>query len=472
MLVVLVSVMVPSAWLCAQTTPGPEAPPVPSVSTPPPAPRPEAEALPSSQEAASPAEAVPTDPADEETETELTLTDGSRVSGVLVERTPDRIVLKINGIRTAYAAESVAHVETKPPVVERYRQMRASIDDGDLDQRMRLAEWLRVRKKYQLALDEVSGILGRDPRNVEAQQLRVWLNEQLKLRAKPGARTQPGDAPPPQPEMAIAPQRGFPLLSPDQINLIRVFEVDLADPPRMMIDRDVITGLINKYAGDPLIPAGREGREAIYRKTPAQVLDLMFRLRAREFYGRVQVMQDPRSMKLFRERIHAAWLMNSCATAQCHGGEAAGRLYLATRQPNSDATVYTNFLILDRFRLSPAAPRDAAPEAKEQAPIALINFEDPAQSPLLQLAMNRTESRFPHPQVAAAGGRLKPVSTVFHSVNDRRFQDAVDWIKSMYTPRPDYPVQYTPPRPGEVAAGVLGGARGGKKDKADPLGPR
>ncbi len=447
--------------------PPPATKPAPSASTPatrgvqPPGPATEA------------SRAVPADPDDGEIETSLTLVDGNRATGVLVERTPERIVLLINGIRTPYSSDSIAQVETLPPVTERYRQMRAKIGDDEIDQRLLLAQWLRTHRKYQLALDEVSGVLGREPRNPQAVQLKTWLEEQLKLRAMPQVRAAPGGPFVRAEPRAQRPDQDFPTLSPEQINLIRVFEVDLADPPRMIIDRDAVTALINQFASDPLIPAGREARDAIYHKQPAQILDLMFRLRARDFYGRVQVMSDPRSMKMFRERVHSTWLMNSCATSTCHGGENAGRLYLATRQPNSDATVYTNFLILDRFRLRDKAARDPAPGSANAAGDTgrpLIDYDDPARSPLLHMALARNESLTPHPQVQVAGGRFKPINPVFNSVNDRRYQDAIDWIRSMYMPRPDYPVQYTPPVPGAPGQPVLGEAGGGKKNKADPIG--
>ncbi len=413
--------------------------------------------------------AVPADPEDEDIETAVLFIDGTRATGVLVEHTAERVVLVNNGIRRSYAAESVARLETLPPVSERYRQMRAAIGDDDSDQRLMLAQWLRAHRKYQLALDEVSGILGHDPRNPEALRMKTWLEQQLRLRTRAVERVAPGAPPAPAEARPLNPGDPFPTLTPEQINLLRVFEVDLADPPRMMNDPDAITALIDTFAADPLIPATREGREALYRRQPAQILDLMFRLRARDFYGRIQVLSDPASMKLFRERVHGAWLLNSCATSRCHGGEAAGRLFLATRHPNSDATVYTNFLILDRFRLANPKAINGAPAA-DQKGRPLIDYDEPARSPLLHMAMSRTLSAFPHPDVPDAAGRLKPLSPVFHSTNDRRFRDAVDWIKAMYLPRPDYPIEYTPPLPPGPPPGVLGEVRPRKND--DPFGKR
>src|SRR5690606_17060649 len=108
------------------------------------------------------------------------------------------------------------------------------------------------------------------------------------------------------------------------------------------------------YASSDQVPATRAQRERLLSAPPADILRLMFRLQAREFYPRVQVLEDPRAIELFKDNIHGfgGWLTNACATTRCHGGAEAGRLYLNARRPNSDATTYTNLLILDRFRLA------------------------------------------------------------------------------------------------------------------------
>lgn len=387
---------------------------------------------------------VPEDEADE-AETEVILTDGRHVTGVLLDRTDREVILRIGGIPTPFPADTVAQVKTGPTVLERYREMRKTIADSDVSQRLRLAEWLRARRRYQLAYQEVTGVLALEPAHPEARQLHLWLTEQLKLVPRP--RVAPAPPPqPPQPNVdpaapAIPPPTKpvFPLLTPEQINLIRIYEVDLNDPPRMLVDRDAITELITRYATDPAIPDTREGRDALYRKRPSQILELLFQLKARELYGRVQVQEDPASMRLFRDLVHSTWLMNACSTTHCHGGMDAGRLALASKKPGADATVYTNFLILERFPLSPRA--GDAPGAPARR---LIDYDDPSKSPLLHLALPRQDSLYPHPQVTIAG-RLRGFSPVFQSTEDRRFQDSVRWIRSMYRPRPDYPVQYDPP---------------------------
>jgi hypothetical protein len=386
----------------------------------------------------------------EEIETEVVFTDGRRLTGVLIERSEVRLVLKIAGIPTEFSSESVAQVIQRAPARLRFIEMRKTIEDRDIDQRLRLVEWARNRGLFTQALAEVEDILVLEPTNADARALKLWLDSQLKLKPKPASKPpagttdkQPG-GPAPGPERpAGKPEKRpeVPLLSQDQINLIRVYETDLNDPPRMLVDRDLVQQLITDFPNSELVPQTREGRESLFRKRPEQILELLFKLRARHLYGRVQVMEDPRAVRLFRERVHASWLMNSCATNQCHGGTQAGRLWLATKKPNADATVYTNLLTLERFKMTPRAAADNRP-----GPTSLIDFDDPARSPLLQMGLPRAQSLTPHPQIVV-GGRQRGFAPVFQATDDKRYQDAIEWIRSMYRPRPNYLPDFQPAVP-------------------------
>ncbi|MEZ6241784.1 MAG: hypothetical protein R3B57_01950 [Phycisphaerales bacterium] len=356
--------------------------------------------------------------------------DGSEVSGILVERGEEEIVLRVAGIRTAVKREQIADVRFLPPVEERYERLKAAIDDTDVDGRLHLAEWLRDRERYQLALDEVMGVLEIEPYDKRARNMRTWLEAQLKL-SKRGVGEDRG-------EVVIEAsgdereKKSFPLLSRDEINLIRVYEVDLSNPPKMLIGRDIIQRLMEENASSDLIPATREGREALFRAPPQRVLELMFRLQARELYKEVRVLEDPDSMRRFKQDFHGAWFVNACASSRCHGGEQAGRLWVNDKHVNSDQTAYTNFLILDQFRLDDGTP--------------LINWAEPARSPLLQMALPKGVSLYPHPEVGSGRG-TRAWRPVFRSTDDRRFQDALTWIDSMYRPRPDYRLDYKAPVP-------------------------
>ncbi len=355
------------------------------------------------------------------------LTNGRRITGRLVARADSEVTVRIGEIPTTIKRAEIDRVEVLPPVLDRYAQMRAAIDDSDVSGLMVLVDWLRVRQCYTEALVELDHILRVDPGNAKAREQRKLI-EQLRVIATPPARPDPQANPAPAPRPARPPRPEFPLLSVDDINLIKVYETDLAKPPRMRIDRETIEELIAAYAQSDLIPTSKEGRDALLRQSPERILDLMFRLRAREFYPRVKIIDQPESMQAFRESVHGAWLLNSCATDRCHGGADAGRLMLTNRSRNAEPALYTNFLILERFTLSDGTP--------------LINYDQPQRSPLLHLGLPRERSLYPHSQSGAARG-WKPV---FTSQRDRRYEQALDWIRSMYRPRPEYPVTYTPPQ--------------------------
>jgi len=378
-----------------------------------------------------------------EREAVVTLRDGQRFSGVLVERTAEQIVLRISGIEMPIKMSMVGHVSIQPPITELYRQIRSSIDDRDVDRLLLLVEWLRARNQWNLALFEVDHILEIQPESVEAARLKLLVKSQKTLaeRSRPAT---PGERPERQPD-PVRPEpvrvaAEVPLLSSRDINLIKVYEIDLSDPPRMIIERDTIKRLIEEHSNDPLIPGTVAGRDALYRMSPSRILDLMFRVQARNLYQEVKVVDHPRSMKVFRDEVHRSLIINSCGTVRCHGGTEAGRLQFATRMPNTEPVVYTNFLILDRFKL-----RDGTP---------LINYDQPAKSPLLQLGLPREISLFKHPSAPGVEARGDLWRPFFTSTDDRRFTEAVEWIKSLYRPRPEYPIVYDvaepkPPGPPE-----------------------
>ena len=384
---------------------------------------------------------------DEPRELVLHLNDGTRINGVLLEQNEREIVVRVGGIRMPVPRHRIDRVVFKPTIMERYHQMRDAVHEEDSDQILLIVRWLISVERYELALTEVTGVLERDPLHPDAVELHRLVSLQVHLLRN--AKPQPGAASP-QPARRSA-DDDFPLLSPDQINLIDLMEVNLQNPPRIRIKRETMEQLFAEHAGDPLIPATREAQEAMLRRPPHVQLDLIFRLRARNLYDQIQIIDKPDAMKKFRENIHRAWLINACATTKCHGGNEAGRLWLYNRNPASDPTVYTNFLILDRYRTLDGRP--------------LIDYDDPSRSLLLHYGLPQNTSPNPHPPVPGNDGRPGTIGRpIFQSTDDRRYQASLDWIRSMYRPRPEYPVEYTPPLTPAAAAA--------KKPEAEEAGPR
>ncbi|MGH7132654.1 MAG: hypothetical protein ACREJO_11975 [Phycisphaerales bacterium] len=369
----------------------------------------------------------------EDREITLFLKDGRQVRGELVEKDPTRFIIKIAGINSTYTTEEVDRFTILPSLLERYRDLRRTINENDVEQMLKLTVWLEEKNQIDLALAELVGLRKRFPDNpVVLRELnRVQRVADLQNRA-PAPKPAPGA--PVVPEPVVGPNAdAVPRLNDSQINLIKVYEVDLTRPPQITVPRETMVAVLDKYAGSPLIPPSREARDALLRQSAEKKLDLLFRLKAREFYPQVSIKDSPETIRQFRQDVFQSMILNGCATSQCHGGTEAGRLVLATRSPNSDPTIYTNFLILDRFRLADGTP--------------LINVDKPEMSPLLQMALPREDAVIRHPPVP--GGELKKDQwrPTLRNQQERRFQDTIAWIRSLYKPRPDYDLGYTPLKP-------------------------
>lgn len=368
---------------------------------------------------------------------------GGDVSGELVREDDEVLVLRIAGVETRIPRSDIVSVTPLRSLQERYRSMRAIIDDNDVDRLLILIEWLVRSGLLDEARSELDHVQRVDPDNPDAARLRSMVDRLLELRRK--SQERPRKSAPQRRSRAPRPLRpgpeSFPLLSDQEINRIKVYEIDLDHPPRLVIPKETIEQLFARYGDSDLLPADDEGRKAFANKPPVEILRTMFQLRARDLYDQVQVLELPRSLQRFRRDVHNGWLLNACASTRCHGGLDAGDFLLYTRNRNSERTVVTNFLILDRFRTSQGQ--------------ALINYDQPEASPLLQMALPARTARPAHPPVRG----WRPI---FRSPSDRRFRQTVAWIRSMHQPRSDYGVEYQLP-----TAAALRGALTGRPAATD-----
>ena len=355
----------------------------------------------------------------------VTFVAGRKLTGIMMDSNDENIVLRINGIDTTYRRPKIASIDFLPPVAMRFTEFRASIPDSDIDGRLLLVDWLRDRRAYELAIRELDSILELEPDHPNAKILKTWLEEHLKLAQN---RVQRKDSAQRVRETRQA-RNNIPTLSEEQINLIRIYEIDLSNPPRFKVRDETIKELMRR--SPELFPVDQRQRQAILDGSDLERLKLLFRHKARDLYPQVQILEDPASFQSFKKNIagRTGWLINGCATARCHGGADAGRFKLTNRNPNSAESMYTNFVVLDQFKLHDGTP--------------LINYADPERSPLVQMGMVRTRSLYPHPEIDAIkfGRKWRPV---FRTTTSMNFQRTIDWIRSLYTPRPDYGFEYPP----------------------------
>lgn len=358
------------------------------------------------------------------------------IRGRLVGTTETLFILEIGAITQSYDLERIDRFETIPDIETRYRTMRSIIVNNDIEQILALCSWVLREGREDLAIPDLRAAAELKPDDSRIADMLRGAEARARLRESAGSgkpnQTAPAD---PAHNHQQIERPAFAVLTADQINLIKVFEIDFASNPRIEIDRDVIDRLLTTYETEPGMPTTEEGKELIRRQPAKQQLDLMFRLKARELYPFVKVRDHPPQILAFRDRVHRTWLVNSCASSACHGGEAGGRFRLKNTEPNVEATYYTNLLIIDRFKMSDGRP--------------LINYAKPEESPILHLAMDRAKSLSAHPQVPGIAGEGDAWRPFFRNTDDRRYQQALQWIQGMYMPRPDYGIDYTPPTPSE-----------------------
>ena len=356
------------------------------------------------------------------------LRDGNTFRGIVLADDYDAVLMEIAGIETRFPRKSVLQVVLEESDREKYERLRTVIPKVDHVRRLALCRWLHQRRMYAEALEELDLLLA-DFDLGDARSLRAVVEAQIALEGPAtssdpmprGDDLDPGDvARGTIPLRELLPQR---LLTRDDVNLIRVLEIDFRRPPRLSIEPETIRTLIQRYAAHPAIPATSEGRTRMFRADPIDLVRLMFELKARDLYPEISVDSEPYALNVFRQRVHDAWLIGNCATSRCHGGLEGGRFFLHARNSRDERVRFTNLLILLRSEWSDEP---------------LVDFERPLDSLIIQHALPRTEARFPHPDVPG----WKPV---FTNANQRLLADAVRWIESMYQPRPSYPIDYEPP---------------------------
>ncbi len=309
-------------------------------------------------------------------------------------------------------------------------------DEDDAKQLVQIAEWLMARSRPDLAIVDLEAAIAADPFNERARELLRVAEEAQKLLGADDGHDAPADGEPepgPRTPAAHEQARSFPLLTDEDVNIIRVYEVDLNNPPRMVIERQTMEDVFEQFAGQPGVPGTQAGREGLLQSPPDEQLALLFSLRAREYYDQVRIVNEPEALRKFRDDVYATWLARGCASFRCHGGSEAGRLQLPRARKANPKVYLTAMVILEAYRTVDDKP--------------LLNFDEPRQSVLLQMGLPRHVSAVPHPEVPG----WRPV---FRSADDGRFRQGVAWIDAMYTPRPDYPIDYTPPtamEPGDKA---------------------
>ncbi len=369
-------------------------------------------------------------------EVNLHLGDGRVINGELVSEDENTVTVSVSGIHTRFDRTDVRRIERLQSTAEQYAQRRAEIADDDIDSRYALIYWVYERREYDLALRELDKLAQDAPEDRRIGTLRQAIAQQLRDRQDRPTRPAPGQQPTQPQQQPRQPQAAGEMLNEEQINLIKVYEIDLATRPPVVVPREVIDRVLNEYADRDVTPKGHQAQTAFRRAPGWQQLRLIFELRARELYPLVRVRTDPPALAQFRREVHNQYVVAYCATVQCHGGEnVVGGLYLFRDGRRPEEQAYTNFFILNQY---------------ENAAGRMINRNDPSRSLLLQYGLDRRAAKTPHPDVP--GWRAQ-----FHAEDAPRFRTIRDWVGTLFNnppPPANYDIQYTPPGAPAVEEGA------------------
>lgn len=321
------------------------------------------------------------------------------------------IALFAAGLFAAANAAWAADKATETAYQRKFDELKVD----DIEGHMKLAMWCREQDAYDLLRRECNHILGIDPNHTQARLMLELAQQRLAAS---------GDDQ--QDEMILDDQgdrktaAGVVLLTDEQVQIIRRHMLDLERPENVRVEfkNNVLDRFWEEYAAKKNAP--RSERPSFFRLSQARKAQEI--LKHVKFQGfdeslvdDVKIVSDPLIMKEFATRVWPI-IDSGCATAACHGGVKAQGIAFVTERSGSDATIYTNYKILQEY-------------AKDDQ--YLINRDHPDESLILT---------YGRPPDLIKPGQRHPtdISPVFLQTSVPTYQRVLEWLTQLAPPRPDY----------------------------------
>ena len=359
----------------------------------------------------------------------VTTTDGRTLEGEMVRESGEVVVLSIAGIEASIPQDQVETLTYRETNQEYFDQKRAELEDADIDGRLELVQELIERDALEIAESELTSLDRQypdDPRVIEKRQL-VQARRSLKtggeLDAERAAAGGSGEGRPRTTAAGATAARADAYLSEEQMNRLKVFEVDLDEEPRITIPRETLDKFFDSYAGQEGVPAGTSERQQFLRLSGSEQLQMLFDKQARELYGEVSVRSVPGPLAEFRRSVNPRHVARYLAPHFGNGKVEGFNVF--TSRPDSEQEAFTNFYLLTQMKI------DGIP---------MIDRGNPDQSLMLQWGLPRDQAQHPAPDVEG----WRPA---FRSTDDPAYVRYREWIESLWgQDTPDYGIDYTPPQ--------------------------
>lgn len=362
--------------------------------------------------------------------------DGSSYEGEIREENMMVIVKSRHGIELRIKRELVDSIEYHEDTELEFNRRYKALDPQDAAERIKLARFALDNRRPDLARTPLIEALQIDPNNKEASSLYEAVKVQLELarRAQSRAESAPTPRPSTRPPSTSRPSTTEdetqstrpphrPLLSSDQINLIRQAELREGDNSVQIKFEDDVE---KRYAQARAISLN-----AFRQLTPVSRFFDIRKNGGQAFLKDIRILRDPVSLAEYRKL--QGRILAGCATSGCHGGGDGGSFFMISPAEN-DAATYTNFYLIAKGSF------DVTRASGEVSRLRMIDRTSPEISLLLQYALDPKIARFPHPKVDA----YRPI---FRSENDPGFVALFRWVSTSLSPlEPDYGFTFGPER--------------------------
>ena len=344
--------------------------------------------------------------------------DGRTLEGDITDLGADGVTIKTKVGTITLNQADVAGIQYAGSVKELYEQRVAALPkEASAKAHVDLARWLYESKEYQLAQNELDKALAIEPTNTDALLLKQTVDRSMLWEMTRVQRT-PGQPPAAGAPAAGANSRDRNLLTADQINIIRQQELRDTDRLRVRLDRNVSRQFAETQANVGV---------AEFARLPDQEKAMMILSRGTpEMRADVKILSDPQALAEFKARVQPV-ILQSCATANCHGGANSGSFRLYAPADN-DAVTYTNFYILTQYAMKADGRK-------------VINRTMPKDSLILEYGLPREAADTDHPETAGW-------NPAFRGMSDPKYLAIGNWLRNSLTPlEPQYGdlIKYTLP---------------------------
>jgi hypothetical protein len=308
-----------------------------------------------------------------------------------------------------------------------YRRQFQALDPTDLEGHLNLATWCRDQEAWDLLKQQCKHVLRLDPDHTIAK-LYLELAEKKLGSSTPDPGTGPNQNAGARPGNR---NNGAPIrpLTKYEIQILRRAELSVDHPERVQVEfkNDVLDRFWDYMAlRENLVPNARAGYNKL-RPAAVKAQFIISKIREYkklsteenpfedEFSEDIVIESDPALFREFKHPRVSGVILNTCATARCHGGTDAGEFTLYNERTMTDGMHYANYLVLHEYE------RDGE---------RLINCDEPLDSLVLRYGQPKsTGPGTPHPT---------EVDVVFPNARNPKYQNLARWCMNLTVPAPNY----------------------------------